>query len=203
MDTHFIKNISFLTFCFHPDKLHIFYLKESQETKGLVIIEEDLLTNGIVNNYVVPRETRESSGYLLSYYRKKHYLLLTYPPNQLCVWDTASSNCLLLTETKGKNPYFINSITFSELASIVFFSAMGQRNIYCANINDAINNGYFASYTKLKLPKKTHIFDMKTHPTDPKIAAACSDALIRIWNYNSVTSLKHLIDPSSNSNNNN
>jgi len=28
MDTYFVKDIDALTFCFHPEKSHIYYLKE-------------------------------------------------------------------------------------------------------------------------------------------------------------------------------
>jgi hypothetical protein len=44
MDIHFLKNINLITFCFHPEKSHIFYLTQSSESKGLIVIEEDLLT---------------------------------------------------------------------------------------------------------------------------------------------------------------
>lgn len=59
MDTHFFRTIDMLAFCFHADRRHIFYLKDSVESKGLIIVQEDLLTNSIINTFVVPNDLKE------------------------------------------------------------------------------------------------------------------------------------------------
>lgn len=51
MDTHLVNKINLLTFCFHPEKSHIFYIKYCGETKALIVFQEDLLTHGIINQF--------------------------------------------------------------------------------------------------------------------------------------------------------
>jgi hypothetical protein len=87
---------------------------------------------------------------------------------------------MLWTETKGKNPYFINTVAYSDLITLIFFTAVGMRNIYVANIMEAIDEGSFLNYNKLKMPKKILVHDLKCHPNDRKIVAACSDSQIRV-----------------------
>ncbi|EGR31645.1 hypothetical protein IMG5_105290 [Ichthyophthirius multifiliis] len=176
--------------------MQIFYLILCEQQKNLAIIQEDTLTNGIHHTYIVPKVSQiESSGYILQYNKKNSYLFLTYPPSNIVIYDTIKKQMLLYTQTHGKNNYFINSFTLSESQDLLFFSSKTQRNIYCANFQEAIQQANFQKYSKLKLPKKVLINDLKCQPNEKKIVVACSDGFIRIWNYTSLSQLKSLNEP--------
>ena len=77
----------------------------------------------------------------------------------------------------------------------MFFSALQQRNIYCFNLEEAVVSQQIINYTKLKFPKKVHIFSMLCVPNETKLLAACSDSQIRIWSYKGFSALKSILDP--------
>lgn len=82
-------------------------------------------------------------------------------------------------ETKGKNGYEIQATDVSNLdvfnvllllQGTLFFSAVGQRNVYCANADDSIlNNSSSLNISKLKLPAKVAVHDIRCHPHDYRV----------------------------------
>jgi hypothetical protein len=72
-------------------------------------------------------------------------------------------------ETKGKRGYEIQASDISNLDGTLFFSAIGQRNVYCANVEDSITNNTPLNISKLKLPPKVNVHDLKCHPHDYRV----------------------------------
>ena len=81
-------------------------------------------------------------------------------------------------------------MAISEIHSLLFFSAVNQHNIYCANLNE-INN-FSIKINKIKIPEKITIIDLKCHPNEHKLMALTSENLMRIWNYMSFTELSEV-----------
>lgn len=52
---------------------------------------------------------------------------------------------------------------------------MNKRNLYSINIQESINKNRIQTYKKMKIPKKIIILDIKSHPHETVVAAACSD----------------------------
>lgn len=50
--------------------------------------------------------------------------------------------------------------------------------------------------SKLRLPENVNITDLKCHPSDYKVCAACSDGFVRVWNQNTSTELCSISDES-------
>ncbi|EAS03887.2 hypothetical protein TTHERM_00455260 (macronuclear) [Tetrahymena thermophila SB210] len=201
MNSLYLKSENAITFCMHTEKMHIFYLKECEQSKHLIVIEEDLLSNGLVNSFVVPKGRNiEAAGYILQFNKKSGYLMLSYPPCRFVIWNVNTQETILFTETRGKNPYFINNFTFNDSSRVLFFSAVGQRNVYCSALVEDNNTFSFQKNTKLQLPKKIVVLDLKCQPNDKRLLAACSDGIIRIWNSESLSPLRGLSDPQSQSN---
>lgn len=111
MDTYFVKDVDVITFCLHPEKSHIYYLTEASnqilnylkisldDINKQYIIEEDLLTFNIINKFeAVEGSTKVSDayGYNLYFYKKKQYLILTYPSSLITIWDTNSKGKQIL-----------------------------------------------------------------------------------------------------------
>jgi len=109
MDTYFVKDIDVVAFCLHPEKSHVYYLTEASiyfqnlpsnsidKINKQYIIEEDLLTFNVINKFEVIEETNKTNdlyGYNLYFYKKKQYLILTYPTSLITIWDTNSKGIL-------------------------------------------------------------------------------------------------------------
>lgn len=108
MDTYFVKEIDLVTFCLDPEKNHIFYLTEPGffsnfndslgKNEKQFVIEEDLLSFSVVNKFDVlqdPEKNADIYGYSLYHYKKKNYLVLTYPSSLITIWDV---------NTRGNKP---------------------------------------------------------------------------------------------------
>ena len=194
MDCKFVKNLDLLAFAFNQDRSSIFYLVETQTT--LKIIEENLHTNIIINQFKIPLKHKklEADNYLMAYNKKLKTLVLTLAYHVL-IFSTTQPALLFTGECTGRNPYIITSIAMLDNASIMFFAALDQRNIYCINLEDCISSGFIPNFNKLKLPQDINIIDMKAY--DNKLVAACNDKVIRCWNVHSLTNLKGIrIEPS-------
>ena len=140
MEIETLKTLRFLTCCFHPEKNHLFYLASGAEDDGpQEVIQYDLNSGCVYAIFTAPRiQNSPSPFYNLIYHKKMDLLILSYPPNNLCVWDVATQSVLLAQEVGGKNPYLITSVAYSTFVPSLYFSALGQRNIYHFNINSAI-----------------------------------------------------------------
>ncbi len=77
----------------------IFLIKNSKGNsfKNLKIYEEDLETLSIINIYDVPEDPnsyakrpKDGQGYCLTFSKKRHILVLTYPNSYLTGWDVES-----------------------------------------------------------------------------------------------------------------
>lgn len=68
-----------------------------RKAKKYAIVEEDLSNFAILARYDVADDSLETQtskeqnyGFILNYYRKKQYLILTYPSSAISVWDTTN-----------------------------------------------------------------------------------------------------------------
>lgn len=130
----------------------------------------------------------EADNFILTYNRKLKYLVLTLA-SHLLIFDTLTQVLLFSGECRGKNPYIITSLGTMDNTSIMFFSALEQKNIYCVNLEDCVSTGVMPNFGKLKLPDVA-IIDMKAN--EGKLVAACNDKAIRFWNVHSFTVLKNI-----------
>jgi len=109
MDTTFVKEVPIISFCFHPEKPYIYYLYYSQilllfltnkkkkildnSLKSLAINEEDLISTSLINIYDVPKDdtgSNDTYGYHMTFYKKRNFLMLSYPSSYLSIWDTTN-----------------------------------------------------------------------------------------------------------------
>lgn len=115
-----------MSFCLHTERSHVFYLRICEDTKKLIVVEEDLLTNGYVNRFIVPKGVHiEATGYILQISARSGFLMLSYPPCCFVIWDIKTTEVLLFNETRGKNPYFMRNYAFNDSSSVLFFTAVG------------------------------------------------------------------------------
>lgn len=66
-----------------------------KKTRKYEILEEDLSNFAVLSRYDVPDEPTELQNpreqkfsFILNFYRKKQYLILTYPTSAISIWDT-------------------------------------------------------------------------------------------------------------------
>jgi hypothetical protein len=81
----------------------------------------------IINHFELPpREKRlEVDNHILSYNRKLKVLILTLSCRLLIFsLQDKERGLVFVSDTHGKNPYYITSVAMSENAPILFFSAL-------------------------------------------------------------------------------
>jgi len=75
------------------------------------IIEEDLLTFNVINKFEVIEDQAKASdpyGYNLYFYKKKQYLVLTYPSSLITIWDSNSKGKKISNTTNDEQHFYSN-----------------------------------------------------------------------------------------------
>ncbi|CAK87046.1 unnamed protein product (macronuclear) [Paramecium tetraurelia] len=194
---------SILALTFNHERSSIIYLAQPSfqgENPINELIELDLHNQTVLERYIISKQLPNQPPFMLITSRRKGYLILAFQPSLMEIWQLGNSaqgfnQSIWSGETKGRGIYEIQHADVSNLDGILFFSAIDQRNIYCANIDDTIkSNGPELILSKLRLPERVNVNDLKCHPTDYKICSACSDGLLRVWNQTTYTQLKSIQD---------
>ena len=202
METSFLLERKILSSYFNPLKESVFIM--SHDGEKLNLVEEDLSKSVILKEFKllklsecnitnlnfrkIPKETFE--GYGIYFWELTKKLIVFYPGGYLMFYDYQTTQLISHFQCQGKKAYIIRNIIGSSLQRCIFISAEGMRNIYHINFDNIKNN---VIYNKLVIPQNESVFDLVCHPVEKFIFAACSDSLIRIFNYsneNLITEIK-------------
>jgi WD40 repeat protein len=198
MESSFLIEKKIISMCFNPLRDTVFLL--SAVGDKLDLTEEDLTKNIILRRFrllrttecnivnqnfrKIPNDTYE--GYSIYFWELTKKILVVYPFGYLLIYDYQSSQLINHFQCQGKKTYSIRNIIGSPLQNSLFFSAEGMRNIYHVNYDNIRNS---INYNKLVIPEKESVFDLVCHPNEKFIFAACSDSLIRIFDYSVSTNI--------------
>ncbi|KAM3145005.1 hypothetical protein pb186bvf_003010 [Paramecium bursaria] len=203
METNLVLQERILVLTFNFERSSVIYLSQplnQGENPANELIELDLHNQTVLEKYVVSNQLPNQPPFTLITSKRKGLLIFSFSPSLMEIWNLSGSSSginqsIWSGETKGKRGYEIQCADVSNLDGTLFFSAVGQRNIYCANIDDTIaSGGPQLNISKLKIPLKVNVNDLKCHPCEYKMIAACSDGQVRIWNQNTFTELIGLMD---------
>ena len=205
MDAVFVNEIKCLSGCGKQSSSRAFILQEKGEGNELEIVEIDLLISTIYRRFAVanidkmsllrgesgtsgPKRSTSSEGYHLFFSLETEKLFLSYPNGCLAVYDTGGASTLkYVMQTHGKNPYIMTTIALSQTPSdsahYLFFGALGQRNIYMLNIKNLDDPLSYKTPYKFRIANNVKVRCLVTSHRENIFYAACSDGLIRGWNY--------------------
>jgi WD40 repeat protein len=192
MESSYLLEKKIISMCFNQIKDTVFFL--TTDNDKLDLTEEDLTKNIILRRFKLLRTTECNiinqnfrripngtyEGYSLYFWELARKLLVVYPFGYLLIYDYNTSALLAHFQCQGKKTYSIRNILGSPIQNSLFFSAEGMRNIYHLNYNNIKSN---ISYNKLVIPIGETVFDLVCHPSEKFIYAACSDSIIRIFDY--------------------
>ena len=201
METSYLLERKIISICFNPIKQSVFIL--SYDGEKLQLVEEDLSKSVILKRYnlllysecnisnlnykKIPKETFE--GYGIYFWELTKNLMVYYPGGYLMFYDYQTTQLISHFQCQGKKAYVIRNIIGSPLQRSLFISAESKRNIYNINFDNIKNN---ITYNKLIIPEKETVFDLVCHPNEKFIFAACSDSIIRIFNYSNENEIKEI-----------
>jgi WD40 repeat protein len=202
METSFLLDRKVISLCFNPIKESIFIL--SNDGEKLQLIEEDLSKSVILKEFKLlqlsecnitnpnyRKISKESyEGYYIYFWELEKKLIVVFPGGYLLIYDYSTMQLINHFQCQGKKAYVIRNIIGSPLNKSLFISAQNMRNIYHMNFDNLKKE---MIYNKLVIPEKEAVFDLICHPNEKFVFAACSDGLIRIFNYtqeNSISEIK-------------
>lgn len=131
-----------------------------QDLHNQTVLEKYLIVGCgmITNRYLVSSPLPNQPPFNLTVSRRKGLLILAFQPSMMEIWRMGAATggrnqSVWVGETKGKRGYEIQITEVSNLDGTLFFSAVGQRNVYCANVEDTISTGApQLNISKLKIP---------------------------------------------------
>jgi WD40 repeat protein len=198
MESSYLLEKKIISMCFNPLRDTVFLL--SAVSEKLDLTEEDLTKNIILRRFRllrttecnivnqnfrrIPNDTYE--GYSIYFWEMGKKILVVYPFGYLLIYDYYSSNLIYHFQCQGKKTYSIRNIIGSPIQNSLFFSAEGMRNIYHVSYGDSIRT---IGYNKLVIPEGSTVFDLVCHPNEKYIFAACSDSIVRIFDYSVTTNI--------------
>ncbi|CAG9324573.1 unnamed protein product [Blepharisma stoltei] len=159
-------------------------------SKDYELIEIDIATSHVKNRVQVPKEKLGDNLITLKYNQEHIYIF--WGQSEYLVFRLNPPEFLLDVECGGKKPYIPHSTAFTD--DLIIFSTFSHSNIYILPIFPLAQQGFSKKPSKLKMTSKVIANHVVVQPMSSFLIAACSDGLIRVWNYQTIEEFLPIID---------
>ncbi|MCQ2820964.1 MAG: hypothetical protein MJ252_27210, partial [archaeon] len=204
MESSFLFERRIISLNFNSLKNSVFILS-LDKNGALQLTEEDISKNIILQRFKplknsecniqtpitsVPNSSFE--GYRIYFWELTNTLFLIYPFGYITIFDCSNGQIIFHFQAHGKRKtYPIRSIVASPIEKCFFISAQSMRNVYFVNYDNIPGE---IEFMKLRFPEHIIIFDVICHPREKYVFTACSDSLIRVYDYSENMKIKEAIN---------